>query len=101
MATTRSLYLVRHAIAAARGDKWPDDAQRPLTHEGADRRRQAARGLASLKGEIDLVTTSPLVRAAATADILVRALPSRPRLVASSALAPGGSPPVVADALGS
>jgi phosphohistidine phosphatase len=99
MASIRSLYLVRHAIAAERGDKWPDDAERPLTHEGAARMRQAAKGLAALDVEIDLVVTSPLVRAAATADILVRALSSRPRVVASSALAPGGSPPPIAEAL--
>jgi phosphohistidine phosphatase len=32
-----SLYLVRHAIAAERGDDWPDDDKRPLTERGIAR----------------------------------------------------------------
>ena len=39
------------------------------------------------------------VRAAATAEILVRAFESHPRLVTASELAPGGSPSAVAQAL--
>ena len=72
MPQTRQLYLVRHAIAAERGDKWPDDTKRPLTHKGAARMRQAVEGLRALGVEIDLVLTSPLVRAEQTADILVQ-----------------------------
>jgi phosphohistidine phosphatase len=93
------LYLVRHAIAAERGDKWPDDAERPLTHEGAGRWRFGVKGLAALRIEVDVVATSPLVRAAATAEILVKGLDPKPQLVTLPALAPGGSPPRIVEAL--
>ncbi len=40
------LYLVRHAIAFDRDPvTWHQDAERPLTPQGIDRFRQAARGL--------------------------------------------------------
>jgi phosphohistidine phosphatase len=57
------LYLIRHAIAEERGDKWPDDAKRPLTLEGTARMRKAAKGLVRLGVKFDVVLTSPLVRA--------------------------------------
>ena len=31
------IYLVRHAIAAERGEEWPDDSKRPLTERGIGR----------------------------------------------------------------
>ena len=97
--TGASLYLVRHAIAAERGPKWPDDAKRPLTHKGAARMRQVVRGLRALGVEIDLVLTSPLVRARQTADLLVEGLGSAPALDVAPALAPEETPPAVAAAL--
>ena len=30
----RTIYVVRHAIAAERGDQFPDDSLRPLTGKG-------------------------------------------------------------------
>ena len=39
------LYLVRHAIAAERGDEWPDDSKRPLTERGISRFKEVVRGL--------------------------------------------------------
>jgi phosphohistidine phosphatase len=99
MAVSRSLYLVRHAIAHDRSEKWSDDSLRPLTHEGAARMRRAAKGLYGLGASLDLVLTSPLVRAVETAEILVRAFDPRPPVVTVPALAPGGSPVRVAEAL--
>jgi phosphohistidine phosphatase len=95
-----ALYLVRHAIAAERGPKWPDDAKRPLTHKGAARMRQVVRGLRALGVEVDLVLTSPLVRARQTAEILVDGLGSAPRLEVTAALAPDEVPAAVAAVLG-
>jgi phosphohistidine phosphatase len=83
------LYLVRHAIAEVRGPDWPDDTQRPLTRQGRQRMRRAARGLRDLGVELDVILTSPLVRARQTADILVRRLTPKPVLVETSSLAPG------------
>jgi phosphohistidine phosphatase len=101
MPTKRSLYLVRHAIAAERSDKWPDDSKRPLTHEGAARMRHVVQGLVSLDVRLELVLTSPLVRAVETADILSHGLKSRPPVVKLPVLAPGGAPNRVAEALAS
>jgi phosphohistidine phosphatase len=99
MPQSRQLFLVRHAIAAERGDKWPDDAKRPLTHQGAARMRTAAEGLSAIGVRPDVVVTSPLARAEQTADILVKGLGGEARLVTAPALAPGGSPAAVADAV--
>lgn len=100
MAAAHTLYLVRHAIAAERGDKWPDDADRPLTHEGAARMRQVVEGLEALDVEIDLVVTSPLRRAVETAEIVAAGFDPAPDIITAPALAPGGAPARVADVLG-
>jgi len=84
------LYLVRHAVAEERGDKWPDDAKRPLTADGIARMRKAARGLDRLGVTFDVILSSPLVRAKQTADILASELDSHPSIVNSEALAPSG-----------
>ena len=69
------VYLVRHGIAldhADRGDL-PDD-DRPLTAKGRRRFRRAARAFARLGEAPDFIFTSPLIRAAQTAEILAGAL---------------------------
>jgi phosphohistidine phosphatase len=66
------LYLVRHAIAEERDPlRWPDDRLRPLTAKGMRRFEAAARGLRRLVPTVDVLLTSPLVRARQTAEILV------------------------------
>jgi len=65
------LYIVRHAIAGVRDpQKWPDDAQRPLTKSGGRKFRKAAKGLGRLVPKVDVVLASPMVRAWETAAIL-------------------------------
>jgi phosphohistidine phosphatase len=65
------LYVVRHAIAEERdAERWPDDAERPLTKEGEESFREAARGLARIVPSLDVVLASPYVRAWRTAEIL-------------------------------
>ncbi len=67
------LYVVRHAVAYRRdADLWPDDSKRPLTPEGEERFRRAARGILRLVPEVDLVLTSPFARALRTAELLER-----------------------------
>src|SRR5262249_18753372 len=69
--TRMELLLVRHAIAAERDpSRWPDDRDRPLTSQGEERMRRAARGLGRIAPEVDLAFASPLVRAWRTAEIL-------------------------------
>jgi phosphohistidine phosphatase len=95
------LYLIRHGVAADRGDEWPDDAKRPLTESGMSRLRKSARGLVNLGVTFDVVLTSPLVRARQTAEILAGAFDLRPPIVTMEALAPGapagGHQAVIAD----
>lgn len=63
------IYLMRHAAAVPRGTPgYSKDAQRPLTGEGLLQSRGVARGLKRLKIPVDLVLTSPLLRAAQTAE---------------------------------
>jgi len=85
------LYLVRHGLAEERGDAWPDDTKRPLTDEGISRMRKAERGLARLGVSVEVVLTSPLVRARQTAEALAAALDPRPSLVNVDSLAPDGA----------
>lgn len=93
----RSLYLVRHAIAFDRGTDWPDDTKRPLTHKGAARMREIVDGLLELDVTIDVVVTSPLVRAKQTADLIIAGWPKPPALVVSPLLSPGAGAPGVAE----
>jgi phosphohistidine phosphatase len=85
------LYLIRHAVAEERGDAWPDDAKRPLTSDGMKRMKKAARGLERLGVALDVILTSPLVRARQTADVVSAELNPHPALVITEALSPGGS----------
>lgn len=94
-----SLYLVRHAAAAERGDDWPDDTKRPLTRKGVARVREMSEGLTALEVGLDVVITSPLVRARETAEWLVAGWSSRPVLGVSTALAPGLVSAAVSDML--
>lgn len=98
-ATTIELYLVRHAVAAERGPEFPDDATRPLTPEGVERFRKAVAGLRAFDVTLDLVLTSPFVRARDTAEILCAGLKPKPRLVAIDVLAPGHRPAQVVSAV--
>ena len=95
-----SLYLIRHAIAEPRGRDWPDDTKRPLTDRGMARFREAVGGLAAAGVELDVVLTSPLVRARQTAELLSRGLAATPPVEVTDALLPGEPPARVAEALG-
>jgi len=65
------LYLVRHAIAEDRDSaRWPDDSVRPLTADGVERFRRAARGLRELVPQVDAVLSSGFARAWHTAELL-------------------------------
>ena len=83
------LYLVRHAIAAERGDEWPDDTKRPLTTDGVSRFREVVEGLVWFGVGIDEIYSSPLVRARQTADLLAAGLDPPPAVRTLDELAPG------------
>jgi phosphohistidine phosphatase len=62
------LLIIRHAIAADRAAGM-DDAERPLTSEGAEKWKAAAQGLATILDPPGALLTSPLLRARQTAEI--------------------------------
>jgi len=82
---------VRHAIAVEREEfakEGGTDALRPLTRAGRRKMRLAADGLLTLVPRLDALATSPLTRAAQTADILARRYKGV-RTLSLAPLAPG------------
>src|SRR5687768_7995727 len=69
------LLVIRHAIAEDR-EQWSHsgkpDAERPLTDDGRRRMRRAARGLRMVVPSLDVLATSPLVRAVETAELVAK-----------------------------
>ncbi|HUF27262.1 MAG TPA: histidine phosphatase family protein [Gemmatimonadaceae bacterium] len=67
------LLVIRHAIAEEREEfarTGEDDDKRPLTARGIRRMRRGARGLRRVVPAIDVLASSPLVRAWQTAEII-------------------------------
>jgi phosphohistidine phosphatase len=89
------LYLIRHGIAAERGEEWPDDSKRPLTSQGIAKLKKEARGLVALDVSFEQIVSSPLVRTRQTADVIADALKNKPPISTSDALAPAGTPAAV------
>jgi phosphohistidine phosphatase len=86
--TTTELYIIRHGIAAERGT-YANDDERPLTQEGMTKTQHIAQRWAELGLKFELILTSPLVRAAQTAEILQKTELGR-QLEVSPDLAPDG-----------
>jgi phosphohistidine phosphatase len=97
---TLELYLIRHGIAAERGEEYPDDSKRPLTSAGISRLSKEARALDTLGVAFDLILTSPLVRARQTADVFAESMKSKPPIATTDSLAPAGAPANVIQELG-
>src|SRR6516165_9033660 len=84
------LYIVRHAWAEQRDpERYPNDDVRPLTGEGKKRFAKVVERLAEGGFRPTLIATSPLVRCRQTADIIVKHLPDKAKLVELDALRPG------------
>jgi phosphohistidine phosphatase len=67
------LYLIRHADALPLGERGvTDDAERPLSEKGEGQAAQVAAGLQRRGVRLDLLLTSPLLRARQTAEALLR-----------------------------
>ncbi|HXG24530.1 MAG TPA: phosphohistidine phosphatase SixA [Chthonomonadales bacterium] len=82
------LYLLRHGIAEDGGWNTPDHARR-LTPEGIEQMRAEAEALRRMKLKLDLILSSPLVRARQTAEIVADVLEMRERLRDDPRLASG------------
>lgn len=99
MADGIELYLIRHGVAAERGDAYPDDSKRPLISKGIAKLKKEVAGLVVLDVAFDQIVSSPLVRARQTADVFAEGLPGKPPVANSDALAPGGTHSAVLDEL--
>lgn len=85
------LYLLRHGDAGEAGDPKYKDAERPLTSKGIQRTKQLAHALQGMELSFDAVLSSPLVRARATAEIMVRGVKFGGKLELTDSLTPFGS----------
>jgi phosphohistidine phosphatase len=87
------LLIIRHGPAGDRAE-WEaegrDDRLRPLTSQGKKEMRRVAEGLATLVPRIDVLATSPLVRAVQTAEIVASQYDCD--TVTVEVLAPGNDP---------
>ena len=67
------LYVIRHAEAVALGERGiTADAERPLTSRGEQQAKALGAGLPAMGVQLELMLTSPLVRARQTADGIVK-----------------------------
>ena len=92
------LLIVRHAIAEDRetfARTGKDDDLRPLTPEGRKKMEQAAEGLRKVFPELDVLASSPLVRAKETAEIVAKAYGGLDVAIVED-LSPDGDPSAVA-----
>ena len=97
---TLELYIIRHGVAAERGEEYPDDSKRPLTSSGISRLRKEAKALDAIGVAFDLILTSPLVRARQSADVFAETMKSKPTVANTDSLAPAGTPAAVMQELG-
>jgi phosphohistidine phosphatase len=91
------LYLMRHGSAVDGSDaSVRSDAERSLTDQGRTRVEQVARALEGLGAAPEVILTSPLVRAAQTAQMLARRFPTA-KVRTSAHLSPGSDPSELVD----
>ena len=83
------LYFLRHGSAERRSEWQGEDAERTLTDEGAAGVRRLVRALAASGLKVDVIVSSPLVRARQTADIAAEELKHAPGVLLDARLAGG------------
>lgn len=88
-----SLYILRHGIAEPPPVTGrTKDRDRALTAEGRQKVRRVARALVKLDVGIDLIVSSPYVRARQTAELVAEVLRLRSKVQLCEHLAPGAKP---------
>jgi phosphohistidine phosphatase len=85
------LYILRHAEAEDEDHQGGDESRR-LTQRGRERTRDAAVGMRALGLKFNVILTSPLARAAETADAVAAAYANDPPPQVVPALSAGVSP---------
>jgi len=93
------VYFLRHGPAGDAATWRGSDFDRPLTDAGAKRITREAKALAQLEIDLDVIVTSPLVRARQTAELVADELKLRNSLVEDERIGPGFSPGRLADLL--
>ncbi len=83
------LYFLRHGDAGDARAWKGDDSARPLTAAGKEQVKRVASAIATLDLGIDLVVSSPFLRANQTAEIAAHALGSGVSLAIDDRLSPG------------
>ncbi len=85
-----NLYIVRHAIAANESPEG-DDSQRPLTDQGRRKMYRISKALKDLGESLDVILTSPYLRATPTARLLAKNLGvPKDRILVTDTLSPAG-----------
>src|SRR5262249_12796622 len=85
------IYILRHGIAVERGTRgYGKDSDRPLTKEGEEKTRQIAQVLVGMDLQLDLILSSPFLRAKQTAKIVAEAL--REEVTFTELLEPDANP---------
>jgi phosphohistidine phosphatase len=91
------LLVIRHAIAGDR-EEWArtgrPDNERPITDEGRTAMQENARALRALVPKLEVLATSPYVRAVETAEVVREAF-GEIEVVHATSLAHGGAPEAV------
>lgn len=82
-------YFMRHGSAVDAAEWSGADFDRPLTKEGHERMTRAAKTIADMRLNVDVILTSPLVRAKQTATIVAKRMKIEDRLVEDPRLAGG------------
>ena len=94
-----NLYLARHGEAIATGGSIVRDADRPLTVRGEEDAVLMGRILAQICPSLEMVITSPLIRAVRTGEIMGNEITTHPIFTVSNHLAPGFRPKSLYDEL--
>jgi phosphohistidine phosphatase len=84
----KNLILVRHAKAKKRSPEM-DDFERKLTKVGKNDSREVAEYVTKILNKIDLLITSPALRAKETAEIFAKSFKSKPKILEEGLLYEG------------
>ena len=84
------LYILRHGKAEPYGQTYPSDHIRPLTPKGKRRTKLSTKGMKAANVNVDLIVSSPLLRARQTAEIVHEGLRLAEPIEFSDTIAVGG-----------
>jgi phosphohistidine phosphatase len=88
---TMILYFLRHANAGQPKLDPKKDEKRPLDKQGIEQCHDVGRALAALDVKVDVIISSPLVRALQTAEIVGNEIRQKNKIITDTALRPEAS----------